>query len=82
MERLPLMASALPLASLASAMEKLELRVTLVGRLGAGVVPLLRPLAGGGSHARVVVAVMGVVPATSVTFFWARLRTRRTKRPV
>eukprot|EP01043_Picozoa_sp_COSAG02_P090502 COSAG02_NODE_27342_length_612_cov_0.463938_1_plen_43_part_00 len=37
-------------------MEKLELRVTLVGRLGAGVVPLLRPVWLG------CLAQVGVVP--------------------
>eukprot|EP01051_Picozoa_sp_SAG22_P001728 SAG22_NODE_71_length_22540_cov_8.918052_12_plen_184_part_00 len=68
-ERLPLTASALPLASLASAMEKLELRVTLVGRLGVGVVPLLRPLAGVVPLLGWWLRVMGVVPPTSVTFF-------------
>ena len=48
----------------------------------AGVAPLLRPLAGVVPLLGWWLRVMGVVPPTSVTCFWARLLTGRTKRPV
>eukprot|EP01051_Picozoa_sp_SAG22_P012724 SAG22_NODE_1349_length_4655_cov_6.900132_8_plen_160_part_00 len=71
------------LASLASAaMEKLALRVAaLVGRLGVGVVPLLRPLAGVVPPLVWWLGRTRVVPPTSSTFFWVPRLTRRTKCP-